>query len=428
LNQHKDATMRMKLLNRVIDILAVSLILLLANSRALRFHSLFPATGTIGGTAWREIAVWIVIASLVGLLMQQHSLFKTYLAAWKKNWLLLLFIGLAFLSLAWSVSTAASLYRALVLLFSTLLGAYIGLRYDLRGMLNILFWFGATVVILCYAIALLFSGFGTMLNDPYYGAWNGIFWHRNHMGSIVALLNGIFLIRMIQGIRERRNTAFLDGTFYLFSLLLVYLSRSATGYIIVLGLNFLIALAVGWLTVRARLRPLHYYVSAGVLVVGAILALANINFIFGLFNRSASITGRVPMWNYLIKNIISQHPWLGYGFCALWTMESFRLQVQHAVGWPFPVMSGDNGFMDILLHLGAVGLIVIMVILGYMCFRTGKYGFHHLTIEGFFPLIVIIYALVANISFSLFLETESFVWLLMVVALFLTVGRNDDFQ
>jgi len=417
--------MRMKLLNRVIDILAVSLILLLANSRALRFHSLFPATNTIGGTAWREIAVWILIAGLVVLLLQRHSLLKTYVDAWRKNWLLFLFIGLAFLSLAWSVSPSASLYRALVLLFSTLLGAYIGLRYDLRGVLNILFWFGATVVIFSYAFALLFPGFGTMLNDPYYGAWNGIFWHRNHMGSIAALLNSIFLMRMILGIREHKNIAFLDGAFYLLSLLLVYLSRSATGYILVLGLNFLIALVVGWLTVKTRLRPLHYYVSAGVLVVGAILALANINFIFGLFNRSTSITGRVPMWTYLIKDIISKRPWLGYGFGAMWTMESFRIQVQQAVGWPFPVMIGDNGFMDILLHLGAVGLIVFLVIFGYMCYRTGKYGFHHLTLEGFFPLIVIIYALVANISFSLFLETESFVWLLMVVALFLTVGRND---
>jgi O-antigen ligase len=415
----------MKFMSRAMDILAVSLILLLANSRALRFHSLFPATDTIGGTAWREIALWILTASLVVLLLQRHSLFKAYVDAWKKNWLLFLFIGLAFLSLAWSVSPAASLYRALVLLFSTLLGAYIGLRYDMRGLLNILFWFAVMVIIFSYAFALLFPGFGTMLNYPYEGAWNGIFWHRNHMGSIVALLNSVFLMRMILGIREHKNTAFLDGVFYLFSLLLVYLSRSATGYILFLGLNFLIALVVGWLTIKARLRPLHYYVSAGVLVISTGLALANINFIFGLFNRSTSITGRVPMWMYLIKDIISQHPWLGYGFGAMWTMESFRIQVQHVVGWPYPVLIGDNGFLDILLHLGAVGLIVFLVIMGYMFYQTGKYGFRHLTLEGFFPLIVILYVLVANISFSLFLETESFIWLLMVVNLFLTVSRKD---
>jgi O-antigen ligase len=185
-------------------------------------------------------------------------------------------------------------------------------------------------------------------------------------------------------------------------------------------LNFLIALVIGWLAIKPRLHALHYYVSAGVLVVSAALALANINFIFGMFNRDTSISGRVPMWTYLIKAIISQHPWLGYGFGAIWTMESFRIQVQHVVGWLYPVLIGDNGFLDILLHLGAVGLILFLVILGYMVYRTGKYGFRHLTIEGFFPLFVIIYALAANISFSLFLETESFVWLLMVAALFAT--------
>jgi O-antigen ligase len=415
----------MKFLNLVMDVLAVSLIFLLANSRALIFYSLFPGTDTIGGQAWREIALWILTAGLVAFLMQRYSLFKTYFDAWKKNWLLFLFIGMAFLSIIWSVSPAVSLYCSLVLLFTTLLGAYIGLRYDLNGLLNILFWFGAVVIIFSCALALLFPGVGTMLDVVYTGAWNGIFWHRNHMGSIVAMLNSVFLLRMILGIREHKNTAILDGVFYLLSLLLVYLSRSATGYILVLGLNFLIALVVGWLAIKARLRPLHYYVGAGVLVAGAVLAFANLNMLLGLFDRNTSITGRVPMWTYLLKDVISQRPWVGYGFGAMWSLESFRIQVQHVVGWPYPVLIGDNGYMDILLHLGALGLIVFMVILGYMFYRTGKYGFRHLTLAGFFPLIVIIYASVANISFSLFLETESFVWLLMVVSLFLTVRRNE---
>jgi hypothetical protein len=127
-----------------------------------------------------------------------------------------LFIGLAFLSLAWSVSPAASLYRALELLFSTLLGAYIGLRYNMRSLFNILFWFGAVIIIFCYAYSLFLPGFGTMLNYPYNGAWRGIFWHRNHLGSIAALLNSVFLLRMILEIKDK-NTAFLNGVFYLLS-------------------------------------------------------------------------------------------------------------------------------------------------------------------------------------------------------------------
>jgi O-antigen ligase len=415
----------MKFLDQFMDVLAVSLILFLANSRALRIYSLFPATDSIVAPAWREIALWILAAGLVVFLLKRHSLYKAYLNAWKKNGLIFLFIGLAFISLVWSVSPVASLFRALELLFTTLLGAYIGLRYNLRGLLNILFWFGTIVVLFCYTLALLYPGIGTMVNSPYYGAWNGIFWHRNHMGSIVALLNSIFLIRMILEIRDHKNIALLDGIFYLLSLVLIALSRSATALILLLGLNFLIALITVWLAFKARLRPLHYYLGAGVLVLCSILAFANINFILGLFNRDTSLTGRVPMWMYLIQNFISQRPWLGYGYGAMWTIESFRVQVQHAVGWPYPVLIGDNGFLDILLHLGMVGLIVFILILASMCFRTGKSAFHHLTIEGFFPFIVIIYALAANISFSLFLETESFVWLLMIVSIFLTTGRND---
>jgi O-antigen ligase len=415
----------MKFLDQFIDMLAITLILLLANLRALRIYTIYPATDSIFAPAWREIALWILTAGLVVFLLRRHSLFNTYLNAWKKNWLLFLFIGLAFISLAWSVSPVASLYRALELLFTTLVGAYIGIRYNMRGLMNILFWFGTVVVLFCFTLALRYPGLGTMLNNPYDGAWNGIFWHRNHMGSIMALLNSIFLLRMILEIRGHKNIAFLDGIFYLFSLFLVGLSRSATAYILFLGLNFLIALITVWLTFKARLRPFHYYLGAGILVLCSILVFANINFILGLFNRDTSITGRVPMWMFLVKNIISQRPWLGYGFGAMWTIESFRVQVQHVVGWLYPVLIGDNGYLDILLHLGIAGLIVFLLTLAGMCFRTGKFAFHNLTIEGFFPFIVVIYALVANISFSLFLETESFVWLLMVISLFITSSRND---
>jgi O-antigen ligase len=354
----------------------------------------------------------------------RRGLLKNYVNAWKKNWPLTLFIGIAFLSLIWSVSPGATLYRTLVLLFSTLLGAYIGIRYDTRDLLNILFWFGAVVVILCFAFALYFPGFGTMQGSPYFGAWNGIFWHKNYMGSILALLNCIFLIRFTVGVRNRDKTAILDGIFYLLSLALVYLSRSAAGYIVAILLNFLVFLAWAWLKRMDRLRPVHYYLILGSFAVAGVLLFLNLNFVLGLFNRDSSITGRVPMWRYLLAHVINQRPWFGYGFGAMWTIEAFRIQIQQAIGWPFPIQIRDNGFIDILLHVGIIGLGVFLVNFLLMYVKTIKFAFRRPALEFFFPLIVMIYALVANISFSLFLEVDAFVWLLMVACLFLAERRD----
>jgi exopolysaccharide production protein ExoQ len=410
--------MRSKFLNNVMEIVAITMILFLANIRAMRFFSLYPATATLGGQAWREVFLWVLTAGLAFWLLIRRKMLNDYVAAWKKHWPLFLFIGIAFLSLSWSVSPGATLYRALVLLFSSLLGAYIGLRYNIRELLKILSWFGVVVVVFCFALALRFPGFGTAEGSPYWGAWNGIFWHRNHMGSILALLNSVFLTRILLGLRERGKTMILDAIFYLLSIALVVLSRSATGYILLILLNFLVLLVWAWLKARDRLRPLHYYlVLGGFIVVGVLISL-NFDFVMGLLNRSSSLTGRVPMWMYLLEHVINQRPWFGYGFGAIWTIETFRIQVQHAVEWPSPVLIGDNGFIDILLHVGIVGLAIFLVNFILMYVATIKLAFRRRTLEDFFPLVVMVYALAANISFSLFLEVEAFIWLLMVAGWF----------
>ena len=318
--------MRAKFLNNVMEIVAITIILFLVNIRAMRFFSLYPATATLGGQAWREVFLWVLTAGLAFWLLIRRKMLGEYVSAWKKHWPLFLFIGIAFLSLSWSVSPGATLYRALVLLFSSLLGAYIGLRYNIRELLKILSWFGVVVVVFCFALALRFPGFGTAEGSPYFGAWNGIFWHRNHMGSILALLNSVFLIRISLGLRERDKRTILDAIFYLLSIVLVVL---------------------------------------------------NFDFVMGLLNRSSSLTGRVPMWMYLLGHVINQRPWFGYGFGAIWTIEAFRIQVQRAVGWPSPVLIGDNGFIDILLHVGIVGLAIFLVNFILMYVATIKLAFRN---------------------------------------------------
>jgi O-antigen ligase len=119
--------------------------------------------------------------------------------------------------------------------------------------------------------------------------------------------------------------------------------------------------------------------------------------------------------------MVSQRPWWGYGFGAFWTFDSFRENVRQHIGWASQPLIGDNGFLDILLHVGVVGLLIFLIVLVIAFIRSFRYAISHRTLEGFFPLIIMIYAVFANISFSLFAETEVFVWFLIVVVLFMTM-------
>jgi O-antigen ligase len=158
----------------------------------------------------------------------------------------------------------------------------------------------------------------------------------------------------------------------------------------------------------------------GSFLLGGILILSNLDFVFGLFNRSPTLTGRTGMWKYLLTEIVPQHLWWGYGFGAFWTFDSFRELVRQNIGWASQPLIGDNGFLDILLHVGVVGLLVFIGVLLVALIRTLKFAISNKTLTDFIPLLIMIYALFANISFSMFAETEVFVWLLVAASLFMT--------
>jgi exopolysaccharide production protein ExoQ len=396
-------------------------VFILANLRATMFIYLHPDTSLLLGPAWIEIFLWFLTTAAVAYQLSRRNQTERYLALWRRNWMLAVFLGLAFISIFWSLGFVETLFSALELFFATLVAAYIGMLYRPSQIMGSLFWFGAILLILSVATVFGAPRTGTMYWAPFYGAWRGIYWHRNHLAGITALLSVVFLCRMLIAWKDRNAKGILDGIFYAFSLIVLVFAKSAAGYILLIVLHFAVCCFWFWLHFFERLQRKHYYIASGIFMAAAVLILLNLDIVFGLFNRSSTLTGRVGLWDYLLKGMVSQRPWWGHGFGAVWTLDAFREQVRQHVGWASQPLIGDNGFLDILLHVGVVGLLIFLIILVSAFIRSFRYAISNKTLEGFFPLVVMIYAVFANISFSLFAETEVFVWFLIVVVLFMTM-------
>jgi len=368
---------------------------------------------------WIEIFLWIVLLIMAVRSLIRDNLISAYLQLWKENWLLFIFIGVTLLSILWSVAPLASVYRVAALLFASLIGAYMGVRYSLESLLSILFKFGTLLLIVCFALALFLPFVGTMDFEPYNGAWRGVFWHKNQFGGIVALISLVFLVGGLHELERKGGTPTLYFVFYLFSLVVTYFSKSVAGYFLCIIMSFCAVLVFLWLKLRHRLIAIHYYIALSLGIIAAVVLASNLDIVFGLFNRQTSLTGRIPLWNHLIQDVFLQSPWVGYGFGALWSSASFRIATQKVVNWTFPVAIGDNGFLDILLHVGLVGFVPFLGVLIVSFVRSGRFAFGQRSILGFFPLMFMIFVIIANISFSFFLETETFLWLVMIAALFI---------
>jgi O-antigen ligase len=235
---------------------------------------------------------------------------------------------------------------------------------------------------------------------------------------------------VIIAFENKDGRGFVDISFYILSLIVLFLAESATGYLLFLSLNFLVFCIWLWLKLHQNLRARHYYLILGVFGAGLAVMLVNLDVVFGLFNRNTTLTGRVGLWDNLLNYMVARHPWWGHGFGAVWTVDSFREEIRQYVGWTSQPLIADNGFLDILLHLGMVGLIVLLGILVMAAVQSFRYAMTRKTLADFFPLLVLCYVLIANLPFSMIAETEVFVWLLIVTVLVMTTPlpglRNEN--
>ena len=83
-----------------------------------------------------------------------------------------------------------------------------------------------------------------------------------------------------------------------------------------------------------------------------------------LFNDT-TFTGRKYIWDYVFS-LHEQRPWLGWGYQSFWSIgpESPSLKASSFVAG---LNQSHNGYVDILLETGNIGLIVIVIFLIGLC-------------------------------------------------------------
>ncbi len=127
------------------------------------------------------------------------------------------------------------------------------------------------------------------------------------------------------------------------------------------------------------------------------------------------------MWTYLFDTYINKQPLGGYGFNAFWYLGSHRVAMGQAAGYPDPIVIADNGFIDILVNTGYTGLILFLIFYIGIWWNSIKFAIKAKDMNGIFPVILMSFTLLANVSWSLIFENESFMMFVMISVLFCEV-------
>lgn len=324
-------------------------------------------------------------------------------AGWKsivrtatRDRLLLALVGIALASVLWSGEPQVTLRRSIALIFTTLFGIFLAARFSLKEQLRLLTWaLGIGAV-----LSLLFS-LATA------GPWVGVYAQKNVLGRNMDIAAVIFLINA----RSGRGVRWIAWVGFALAVGLVLMSTSKT------ALVTLVALIALWPLFRALQR--HYTWAVAILIhvilitaVVAILLLDNTATLLEALGKDATLSGRTDLWSALL-HMIKQQPWLGYGYGAFWLgNKGPSVDVWRVMVWQ--PNHAHNGFFDLWVELGSIGLSLFVLGLVRGFFRAATWLRFVKTPEGSWPLMYLSALLLTNLTLNTIIVQNNLFWILYV--------------
>lgn len=192
---------------------------------------------------------------------------------------------------------------------------------------------------------------------------NGIHPQKNVFGWVsgLTLFFGLYHLTF-GGLAQRAAACVMIAAAPLF--LVMSLSKTSLGLAL---LSPLAGLALVYAATRMRLSPaLLVIVAAGLAAFVFFIGQGANLWTFLEVNEAllgdATLTGRTDIWEFA-ATLIGEKPLLGYGYEAVWGTGYEGVAYKNALGFTRIAPTGHNGYIDMLVHLGLVGFVLMGVFL-----------------------------------------------------------------
>jgi exopolysaccharide production protein ExoQ len=311
-------------------------------------------TPTDGNPIYKMVfAVSYLAAAAILISHYRDTLFVT-----SRNIVLVVLILFAVASFAWADSPALVLQRSIAVLGTTLFGLAMAVRLSTEEQLRLMSWVLRITAVLSLLAVIAAPRYG-ISPYPHLGDWRGIFNHKNALGGYMALS-----VLVEWHVRARSTSEkFLRAVAFLLSATLLVFSNSITS--LVTAVASLVFIEI-YKAARQRLRiPAFAIVSVISLGVASVVAMlvADSETITSVLGRSSNLTGRTEIWRWVMVSVM-ERPIFGYGYNGFWAGASAEsLALDRRLGTP--IMYAHNGYLEICLTLGAVGLLLSLIFLGF---------------------------------------------------------------
>ncbi|WP_445443589.1 O-antigen ligase family protein [Clavibacter sp. km1a] len=354
--------------------------------RALRSFATFVLVTTFAGDMWRNGLSWwgfgaialAVLVTCITLLVRSQPLPRLRVVPIP----LLAFTGIAVLSIAWSEYRPESAIGVVIQLSTTIAALTLvvllswaeivqALGRALRIVLGLSLAFELVVaVVVRQPVMPFFTDYGP--DAPAAFAWTrgelltggriqGVVGNANLLAMVALLGLIVFSLQYAARTVSRRRA----GAWIAVALLTLALTGSSTVLValVMTGVVAALALVARRVGLRGRLVLASGVVVAA--VAGAVVMATRTAEVFELLGRSPDLTGRFQIWESVL-GLAQQHPVVGWGWIGYWApwVHPFEgLAVRSGVTY----LQAHDAYLDVLLQVGAVGLLV------FACFIVTTY-------------------------------------------------------
>lgn len=316
------------------------------------------------------------------------------------NLALLALVGWASLSVLWSIDPSTTFQRALTIIVALVAAMGLVLRFPARRLAQLI------TLTACIGMALsllLWLAGDPLAVDVIAGGVRGAFTHKNVLGQMTAVgtLLGV-------GLLQRPGGRLLGCAALALGLVCLGVARSATAIAsTAAGILIMYCLAV---IGSRRLPPFVKPAMVAAGAVAAVLLVLAYPLVLEALGRDPTLTGRDLIWQFTIDRW-EQRPWLGYGFRAFWTDDYNRGLIASRFWAAYD--QSHNGYLQILLDLGIVGLVLFIAWLVSVLLRSLRL-LENPDIRTWLSL----WAAFAIYSFTeaIYLTPNGFTWLVIMLA------------
>lgn len=357
-----------------------------------------------GDLSSQVIYLSVYLISFVALLLSKRRVtFGIIHAIW--FWLL---VALTCLSFLWSSAPEVTIRQAFAIIGTTLFSIYLVHNFEIQEYVKLLAISLLITIVSSYLVIFLLPNLG--ISHIVGSEWRGIFTHKNHLGGAASLSVLIFFYLTL--ITRKGKWIWIFGLISSVGLLIGCKSAAA-----IMVTVFIVGVMI--ILYWVKQKPLLFWeVSLGVLFFTFIFVMLfpvpTVGQILNVFGKEETLTGRVQLWDFCMF-MAEKKPLLGYGYGAFWLgQDGPSAEIWPSINMGVGANHCHNGFIELVLAIGLIGLLITMVVYWVGIKRAAKYltnKKYSFSYAIFF--ILLIWILPYNLSEQALLYRNSIFWVII---------------